>query len=801
MKKIILIFILLYSVTASHAQKFQLSGKVVEENSHPVEFAEILLLQKNAIIQYQLTGDSGRFVCNAAQGNYSLLIRLLGDTLYTKDLEIAGDIDLGNIMVRESKLLQEVTVVGKKKLMERKTDRTIFNAADLSSTDGGDAMEVLRITPGVLVSNNTISIAGKSAVSVMINDRPVKLSGDELVNFLKSLKADDIQNIEVITTPPAKYEAEGNGGLINIVMKKTPVDTWNGSVYGNYRQAEYARGMLGGSFNYNKKALSFYADVSYGDGKSELKHDDSIFYPDLKWEIKDDFINRTKLFDARTGFDLNINNHWSLGAQYIGSLYNGKRNINNIAGLFDRADNGDAGGINTKTNGKWNEDTHSGNIHSVVLLDSSGRKINFDFDVLSYNSNSNAIYKSNTEGSGDPQVPNGFASENNILDRKITNYAVQIDVEHPVKKISLNYGTKLSFTHTNNDIQVYDLGSGVPVNDLNQTNKFLYDENIQAVYASGNAQSGKWTVQVGLRAENTQFKGHSVTMDTVFKKSYLEFFPTAHLTYQYNEKSGFYAEYGRRINRPNFDQLNPFRFYTSPYFYYAGNPELRPFYTHNLSSGYTYNDQFQVELSYSKEKNSFGGGVNIIDADGYTQHTTRLNYLDDYTVGTTVVYMFNKLSWWTGQNSGSLFYQHFDSNIYPLTPKSSKGYLTYFQTTNTFYFNKNQTLSAGFDLTVIPGNNAMQLIHMYTQTNLNAFVKMTFLDKTLSVTLTGNNLSNGHSLKWRGESNGNLQYSTVYDDPFFLRLSVSYNFGSKKVNVQQHQNSNEDEKNRLQLSL
>ena len=799
MKKFILVFIYANILLASNAQVYQLSGKVVEENGNPVEFAEILLLQNNIALQYQLSDEAGKFEFKMEPAKVSLLIRQLGDTLYYKeDIDVVNSIDLGVIKVQHTiRLLQEVTIIAKKKLMERKPDRMVFNVTDLSSVDGGDAMEILHITPGIIVDNNTIAIAGKSSVNVMINDRPVNLSGDELVNFLKSLRANDVRRIEVITTPPAKYDAEGNSGLINIVMKKITGDSWNGSVFGNYQQTKYASGSIGGNFNYRKNALSFYANASYNGGKSYMEDEGAIFYPELKWKNKGDYTRNSDSFSARTGFDVRINDKWTVGAQYIGSLGNTKSKAGSRVDLFEITDNNKAGLINTHSDGKTSFDMHSGNFFSVIQIDTLGRKINLDFDVLAYNANSDATYKSSTEGSTSIQIPNGFASENNILDRKITNYAAQIDVEHPINNFNLNYGVKLSFTNTDNNIQVYNLTSGAPVNNSNQTNQFLYEENTQAFYSSGSTQLGQWALQIGLRAENTQFTGNSVTMDTVFKKSYLEIFPTAYLSYNYNEKNIFYGEYGRRINRPNYDHLNPFRSYSSPYYYFTGNPELRPVFTNNLSIGYVYNYQLQLALDYSMGKDNFGGGISILDKDDYTQVGTRINYFDDYSIGTSIVYIFNKLNWWMSQTAANVYYQRSDSKIYPLTPKSSEGYGAYFQTYNIFYFNKEQTLSAGFDFTFIPENNSTTLMHNYTRKNLNAFVKMLFFEKTFSVTLTGNNLLKEYSFNWRGESNGILQYSKGYYDPLFLRLAVSYNFGSNKVKVQQHKISNEEEKCRV----
>jgi hypothetical protein len=464
--------------------------------------------------------------------------------------------------------------------------------------------------------------------------------------------------------------------------------------------------------------------------------------------------------------------------------------------LFDITNNSDAGLITTKTHGESSSNMHSGNVHSTVRLDSLGRKINFDFDILTFNANSDAIYKSNTNGSTDIQIPNGFASADNILDRKITNYAAQIDVEHPIKKFNLNYGVKLSFTHTDNNIQVHDLSSGTAVKDTNQTNKFLYDENVQAFYVSGSTQLGKWGIQLGLRAENTQFTGNSVTMDSLFKKSYFEIFPTAFFIYTPNAANIFYAEYSRRINRPGFSHLNPFRSYSSPYYYFAGNPELRPMFIDNLTIGYVYNYQLQVAFDYSRDKDNFGGGVVILGEDGYTQVGTRLNYIDGYSIGGRIAHVFNKLSWWMSQNTVSAYYQHSESKIYPLTPKYSDGYGVSFYTNNIFYFNQKQTLSAGFDFSITPAKHS-NLSYHYTEKNLNAFVKALFFDKKFSVTLTANNLLREYSFNWRGESNGILLYSKARYNPRFLRLSASYSFGSRKVNVAQHKVSNEEERGRL----
>ncbi|MDR0370881.1 MAG: carboxypeptidase-like regulatory domain-containing protein, partial [Prevotellaceae bacterium] len=248
--KITLTIITLVLNALVNAQTLQISGKVTDEQNAPVEYADVLLCKNAAVTQYCMSDMAGVFSLAAERGTYDLIIRQLGDTLYAQTIDLQQNIDLGKIAVaQKSKILQEVTVTVQKPLFERKADRMVFNTANLPSADGGDALDLLKLTPSLLVDDNSISIVGKGLMAVMINNRVVQLSGDELINFLKGLRANDIQSVEVITTPPAKYEAEGNGGMINIVLKKTPQNLWNASIFGSYEQTKYGYGNIGGNFN------------------------------------------------------------------------------------------------------------------------------------------------------------------------------------------------------------------------------------------------------------------------------------------------------------------------------------------------------------------------------------------------------------------------------------------------------------------------------------------------------------------------------------------------------------------------
>jgi outer membrane receptor protein involved in Fe transport len=759
-----------------------------------------LLIEKDSVVQADLSDEQGIFNIMASRGNYVLSVFYFGDTVFSQNILLNKNIDLKTIKIHpKTKELQEITVVAQKPLIERRADRLIFNAANLPTADGGNVIDILRATPSLLVNNNTISIVGKGSVNILVNERFIQLSGEELMIFLKSLRANDVEKIEVITTPPAKYSAEGNSGLVNIVLKKTAQNSWNGSVFGNYTQTKYSEGSVGSSFNYRKNRLSFYTSASYYGGKSYGEDEAVIYYPDLKWINKGNFTSISHYISFRGGFDVEVMDKWLVGAMYVGSFGNTPTSAkDDKITLFDISVDNNAGLIETHGNDNAASNIHSANLHTVYKIDTLGGKINFDFDFLDYNSNNNSKFGSSTSNSQHSEIPNNFTGQNNILDRKINNYSIQIDVEQAIKKVNLNYGVKLSFSDTDNDIKVFDLSSSIPIEISNQSNKFLYRENTQSIWISANAKFGKdkWEAQAGLRGENTQFKGNSVTMDTIFRKKYFELFPTAYLSFSPNNKNIFYLEYGRRISRPSFSQLNPFRSYSSPYYYFVGNPELQPSISNSVSLGYIFNNIFQTSLFFDYDKNNSGGGIVLIDTNTYTSYGTRLNYLNKYDFGVGVVYIFKKLNWWTSQNSVNVWYDKVFSKIYPITPKIMEGVGANFQTYNILYFNKNQTVQAGFEFSYSPPQ-ILELSYSFQKFNLNAFVKMLFLQKKLSLTLSGNNLLKAYSFNTESQRNGILYYSKGYYEPLNIRLSISYSFGNNDINVKERSAGNEDEKNRL----
>lgn len=799
------IYIVLYAIATLFlninilfAQQYTVNGKVVNQNREPIEFVNANLLNNDQeLVEQIITDNLGSFSFIVEKGNYRLSLEYFGSEYPNQNLEVNQNLDLGELIIEESTILESLVIEGKKRLIEKKIDRLVFNVENLPTSDGGNAMDIFNITPGLIVSNDNISMAGKGGVNVMINDRFVNLTGQELVSFLKGIQSSDIKNVEIITTPPAKYDASGNSGIINIKLKRTENNTWSSNLYTNYQQGKYAQGSIGGSYNFRKNDLTFFLNASYNKGKYFGEENSKIIYPELDWNGKTKYVYDTKLLSTRVGIDYNVTDNWQIGGQYMVSFNNPKFIDHNKTEVSHKSDINKEASIFTNGMSNVNTKLNALNLHSIVKLDTIGRKLSLDIDFLKYDSDVDRNYCSQTI-SNILNIQNEQGTFNNLTYRKVQNYSTQLDFEHPLKSFNLNYGIKLSFTETNNDVNMFNTTSGFLIIDSEQSNEFNYKENMQAIYLSGNTKfwKDKWEAQLGVRAENTETTGNSIALNSVYKNSYFELFPTAYLTYKPNESNYFGIEYGRRIYRPGFGELNPFRFYSSPYSYSEGNPELKPTYTTNIELSYVYNGFFQATLFYSQDKNN-SGQVIIPNNEDFTQATVRLNYFDNYNVGTRLIYIYNKLNWWGSQNSANLFINHSESKIFPITPESTNGFGGVFKSTNIFYLNHDKTITTGFDFLYRVANKSNDLVYNYDNLQFNAFFKMLFLERNLQFTVVGNNIFKEYQFNTKSSRNGNLSFVNGYYDSQYFRVSVSYSFGNNKIRANQRNVSNEQEKNRI----
>ncbi len=792
-----LLFFLFFIFPSKLFSQVNISGQIKDKSNKSIEFLEVQLQNKDSIIaKSELTNVDGKFTILTEKGEYKLLVKQLGKILYKEKITVIQDLYIGVIQITENQQqLQEVVINSKKKLIERKVDRLIFNVENSISASGGDAIDALKITPSIRVNDDKISMIGKKGLSVMVDDKLIQLNDDDLTNFLKSIPSSNIKNIEVITTPPAKYDAEGNSGIVNIKLKKAKKDSWNASLNSSYKQTIYPTTNFGGDLNYQKNRISFFSNLNYQNGITKRIEKDEIYYPNQNWITDFNKKNYSDIISGRVGIDYKITNKWTSGIQYLGNKSKPKTYENDFGKITKNSTNQIDSLINTTARNLKNNFFHSLNWHNIVTIDTIGRKITTDFDYFTLQNNDNRDFITQNLLPNNQQTPNGILSTNNIGFQKINNYSGKIDFEHPLKWVNMSYGSKFTFTETVNSVLYYNTTTGTPILNTNQSNSFNFNENTQAIYVSGSKKLGKekWDIQLGVRLESTQTKGLSVNLNQKNTNNYFEFFPTAYVSYKQNENNTFSIDFSRRIERPGFRDLNPFKFYSSAYSYTEGNPFLLPQFSNNLGIKHTYKDFLTTSLSYSHETQGFGE-VPFVNNSNNIQYFSQLNYFtfDSYDISES--YVFNKYDWWESNLEAYLYYSHskFTQNI---SLAETKGLSFYLSTNNTFILNKKKNIKAGLNYWYQAPE--YDLLNKKRQTqSLDVSFKFSFLQNNLLLAVTAQDLFNTNKAYKTTNTNNIFQVYSSHGNNQFFKIAVTYKFGSKKIDVEKRDFGNDDEKER-----
>ena len=769
-----------------------ISGKIIDKENNAVSFAEIILI-KNEIKKTTISDEKGNFTLQLPEnGDYLLEILQDGNKIYSKTLTINGDISenfFANAV--NEKEIKGVVIEGKKKLIERKVDRLVFNVENSVAASGGDALDALRITPGLQVQNDQISMVGKSTMSVMIDDRLVQLSGDDLTNYLKSIPSDNIKNIEVITTPPAKYDAEGNSGIVNIVLKKAKKNSISGNLRTSYTQAKYSLGNFGGVINYQKNKLTITSNINYGNGSTAPYQEYTIYYPNYTWFEINNKRNFQNNLSGGISSDYKINSKTIIGLQYSGVFSKPIVKINDISSITNKSFVLDSI-IVTPSRLEMERKTHSLNFYSVTKLDSLGKEFSIDVDYFKYSLNLNNNFSTSTFRPDNMNIIDKYISANNLSAQNIDIYSAKLDYNLPLKWLILSFGGKISFINNDSDVSYFDTTNLFPVLDSSKNNIFNYKENTQSVYLSGKKKiSEKWDIQGGLRLENTQTKGFSETLNQINKTNYLKLFPTLFLTYTANENAVWSLNYSKRIERPAYSKLNPFRNYSSVYNYSEGNPFLQPSFSDNFEFSLNYiNSYIAIYASYMNNKYD---EVTFVSADTNVQRVFPLNFYRKNNYGFLWFYTFDKLSWWESNLHTNLFYSKTISEIKNTIPDVEDWTIS-FNVNNSFMLNKEKTLKAEFNFTYQSPTLAgsYQLSEYYY---FDAGIKYT-LKKNIQIVLNVLDIFKTNKQTFKQSVNSIEQKNYDYPDSQKFRLTMIWNFG-KSLQSRQREKSNEEERNRL----
>ena len=680
----------LYFVGNAQQPNGRISGTVVDGSQKTIESSTITLLRAkdSSVAKISVADRNGRFEFEKiSDGKYLVSVSVVGhEKGYSEMFEITPqktNVTLKTIeLVPVTRSLTAVTVTAKKPLVEQKLDRMIVNVDASVTNVGASALEVLEKSPGISIDKDgNISLKGKDGVMVFIDGRPTHLSGLDLANLLHSMNANQLDQIEIMTNPPAKYDAAGNAGIINIKTKKSKQLGYNGSANVGYGQGYYPRFNEGLNFNYHVNKVNVFTNLSHNYNSSyNILTIQRNFHDPSTDAIKSQFDQTAKMknefnsFNGKFGVDYFASKNTTFGVVVTGFTSDRSFVNRNVTDIFETqtSTTSQTRAVST-SNQDWKN--FSTNINFRQLLDTAGTELTADLDYITYDSrNYTSLANAYLDDLGNPKGrPDTLLG---TLPQNIKIYSGKMDYTHPLKKgARLDAGLKTSFVRTDNDADYDSSLNGQRVNDLGRSNHFIYEENINAAYVNlSKPFNKKWSGQFGLRMENTNATGHStgfvydglqtvfVPFDSTFRRNYTQLFPTAYIQYTKNKNNSFVLNYGRRIRRPDYQSLNPFINFLDKYTFQQGNPNLKPQFSHNIELSHTYKGAITTTLNYTRTTDII---QNVIEQHEATNETfvKRENIAKQRQFGIAVNASNPITKWWKSNIYVNLFNNKFDGTV------------------------------------------------------------------------------------------------------------------------------------------
>lgn len=750
-----------------------LKGKIIDSVQNPLYGVNIILtdLDQNKISDGTITNEQGEFKFSKLEkGNYRINFSYLGFTSLDQEIDLNKDTDLGSIILTEdNQQLSEVVInVEKKKpLMEMKIDRTIFNVSQSDAAIGGNTVDALKITPGLKIkdADSEIEMVGKGSVKLMINDREIRLDGKSAFEYLKSIPSDQIESIEMITNPPSQYTAEGSYGIINIKLKKGAQDNFYGIISGSVSKAKWWSHNENLSFFYHKNNLRINAGGNYYKYKMFNSTQEKYFYPDYILDSKEEMTLKSPGYGAflELAYDLSENT-------VIGGNMRYSKAPKNI--LYDEITNDYVKNnqidstLLTPLSQKQKTGNQNYSLYLDHKIDSSGSKLSTEVAYTTYKRDQHQ-----SVATENPGTTNNFdlSSDN---DQQIKLFYTALDFSLYRDFAHYDLGVQMSDSK-NHNVALY---SNPDLAD--QNSQFNYNESIYSAYATALKNfNEKWSLKIGLRAEYTLSKGNSLTLNQITKQKYFEFFPTTYLNYNLNPENDFTFSYGRRIDRPSYRALDPFRQYVSQFIYIEGNPYLRPAYNNNFEVKHLYKNKLSSAVYYSYTPNGYDY-IDIVSEESDFISTIYDNYLKTHKFGITENYIWKPFKWWESDNTGQVYYSKSTSKNTNTRPELN-GFGAYFNTNNALNLNKEKTLRANFSFTYYTPE-VVGVSKDKTYYFMDLGVTALLFSKDLTVTLNANDIFKTALYRSNSEINGIPIYSEGYYDSRNVKLTASYTFGNSK---------------------
>ena len=809
MRIFVLFFLSMLSCACLKAQ--QISGLAKDDQGKPLAGASIALknYKDSSVVKLSISTTSGQYEFSpVAPGRYFVTISHIGYAARSSAtfdlLPAANALAPETVLSRAPKALKQVEVAGRKPLVEVRMDKVILNVEGSINEVGSDALELLRKSPGVTVdNNNNLGLSGKNGVQVYVDGRPTYLSGATLADYLKTLQSSSIESIEIISNPSAKYDAAGNAGIINIRLKKNMAYGTNMNLSAGYNIGIYSKYNGALSFNHRDEKLNIYGDVSYN-------HSENLTNATMYRTLLDTFfLQRSTLVETdntvnyKTGFDWFINKTRTLGFVINGSSAGSAIRTNSSTPIVYIPTNQTDRLLVANNHTDASRDNVNADLN-YRYADTSGHELNIDGDYGVYHLRSNQLQPNGYYDSTGKTLL--YSHNYNILSpTDIHIYSIKLDYEENFLKGRLGLGVKSSYVKTENDFHEYDYFLSPPARLLDTlgSNDFNYKENINAGYVNYNRTTKSWIFQGGLRVENTNLKGTSTgykadntdytPYDSSFTRHYTDLFPSASVTYNKNPAKQWTLSYSRRIDRPAYQDLNPFQFKLDDYTFAQGNTLLRPQYTNSAGLTFMYRYKLTLTLNYSHVQDL---STTLVDTTGGSKAIIkRENLATQNIVSLNASYPF-QYKWYSVFVNLSSFYQLNQANFGP-------GRIVNLNVFNTTIFSQHSfTLGGGWTGQItqyFTSPNIWQAtLQSHSMWSLDGGLAKTVLSGKGTFKASVTDIFN--TLHWTATSNFAGQYirTTGGYESRLLKLYFTYRFGNSQVKAaRRHTNGAEEENKRV----
>ncbi len=768
------------------AQTHQISGKVVNESNEPIGFANVLLLSAidSTFVKGTSADEDGRFLLEEITPDlYLLQASYVGRGSKPLPLDVKADISLGALFIPSNiESLDEVVVTARRPTLERLADRLVFNVEN-TVVSQGNSWDILKSTPGVIVNQEDLQIRGLSA-TIYLNGRKVQLSGQEAKDLLEGLSGTAIKSVEVIANPPASFDAEG-GPILNIVTNKSITPGYKGSVNGTYTQAVFPKYSAGMSHYYKTEKLNVFANYTFNPKKELRKTKKGINFiddtnsPYSIWETNIDEIKRTKAHNATGVLDYEFDDKNSLNFT-TNILFNPNQGWTSV---LDTEIANRLGTIDSTFNTENTIDVDNSNLAFdltyVHKLKKQGAQLSFNGHFTNFDQSfSQRIDSDYFDDNGDFIRNFGFTTAS---DQQIQIFTGQMDYATPLGASSFESGLKLSSISSESAIDYFNFTGNSQTVDASLSDDFEYDEKVYAAYLSWVKSWEKWSMKLGVRGELTDAQGVSLTLNTISEQDFFELFPSIYLLYSPSEKHSFTFDYGRRVDRPRYNDLNPFRNFNNENDFEEGNLGLRPYFSNNFNFNYTFNSEFFVDVYY-RDNGQFINYLVFQDNENLTLRELRQNVLESTSYGLDFTFSKSILNPWYVYAYVSIFHENetflaVESNNQEFRNELN-GVYTYLA--NYLTLSKDGSLTGEATLTYI-SNFLYGSYISDEQLNLTLGLRKTLWNNRAVVSLAAEDVLRTYVPTYTSRYLNQDNFYRRRPETQFIRLGFTYNFGNFRL--------------------